>query len=224
MSKVIIFGCGQTAEIVYHYLKSDSKYKIVAFTADSKFIKQDTFLGLPLLPFNNIEIKYPPKKYKMFVAISYQGLNSLRAQKYFAAKKKRYELISYISSESGIIGKINHGDNCFILENQVIQPYAKIGSNVFIWGGVLIGHHSLIGDHNWITSETAIGGNCTVGNYCFIGMNATISHMVSIGNRNLIGANTLIAKNTKDNSVYIAKETPPYFLNSEQFFKITKMK
>lgn len=224
MSKVVIFGAGQTAEIVYHYLTNDSNDKVVAFTINKKLIKKKSFKGLPIVPFENIEEIYPPKEFKMFIAISYQNLNRLRASKYNQAKQKKYKLISYISSKSGIEGEIQTGDNCFILENQVIQPYSKIGNNVFIWGGVLVGHHSIIGDHSWLTSESSIGGNAVIGPYCFLGMNSTISHMVTVGSQSFIGANTLVTKNTKEKAVYIAKGTEPYPLNSDQFLKITKMK
>ncbi len=224
MSKVIIFGSGQTAETVYHYLINDSNHKIVAFTADAEFIKKKTFMGLPLIPFNTIEKAFPPTEFNMFVAMSYHNLNRLRAIKYNQAKQKKYRLISFISTKSGIVGDIQIGDNCFILESQTIQPYVKIGNNVFIWGGVLVGHHSKIGDHSWLTSESCIGGNSIIGPYCFLGMNSTIGHMVNVGRESFIGAGTLVTKNTKEKSVYIAKATEPYLLDSTKFLKITKMK
>ena len=224
MSKVIIFGSGQTAEIIYHYFKNDTTHEIAAFTADKKYIKKKTFMGLPLVPFNTVHKKFPPKTHKMFVAMSYTNLNSVRANKYLQVKKRGYKFISYISSKSGIIGKVKTGDNCLILENQVIQPYATIGNNVFIWGGVLIGHHSIIGDHSWITSEAAIGGNTVIKPYCFIGMNATIGHMITVGEKSFIGAKSLVIKDAKNKSVYITKSTDLYPLDSDKFLKITKMK
>lgn len=224
MQKVVIFGTGQTAEIVYYYLKNDSKHEIVAFTANAEYIKKETFMGLPLVPFETIEKTYPPKKYAMFVAVSYQDLNRIRARKYMEAKQKKYRLINYVSSKSGIVGDVEMGDNCFILESQTIQPYAKLGNDVFVWGGVLVGHHSSIGDHCWLTSESSIGGNAIIGPLCFLGMNATIGHMVTVGRESFIGANTLVTKNGKEKSVYIAKNTEPYPLNSDQFLRLTKMK
>jgi len=224
MSKIIIFGTGQVAEIAYHYLTNDSPHEIVAFTADSKFIKDKSFFGLPLVPFETIEKTFPPEKFQMFVAMGYKDLNRIRAKKYNEAKEKKYKLISYVSSKSGIIGSLEIGDNCFILENQSIQPYAKIGNDVFIWNGVLVGHHSSIGDHCWLTSEAGIGGDTVIGPYCFVGMNATIGHMITVGKESFIGANTLVTKNAKEKSVYITKDTEPYLLNSDKFLAITKMK
>ncbi len=224
MSKIIIFGAGQAAQIAYHYLKNDSPHKIVAVTANAKFIKEKTFLGLPLVPFETVEKTYPPNKFAMFVAMSYTDLNRLRAKKYGEAKKKKYKLISFVSSKAGIIGKIPIGDNCFILENQAIQPYVTIGNNVWIFNGVLVGHHSFIGDHCWLTSHTSIGGNVQIGSYCFLGLNTTIGHMVTIGKKSFIGANALVTKNAKAKSVYIVKDTPLYPLDSDRFLMITKMK
>lgn len=224
MAKIVIYGTGQTAEIIYHYLTFDSKHKVVAFTADRKFIKKRTLFDLPIIPFAEVEQKFPPDKFAMFVAMSYHNLNRLRASRYLQAKKKKYKLISYVSSKSGIIGRVKTGDNCLILENQVIQPYTKIGNNVFIWGGVLIGHHSTVGDHCWLTSEASIGGNAHIGSYCFLGMNATVGHMVSVGSECFIGANTLITKNVKNKSAYVAKGTELFPLDVDSFLKISKMR
>ena len=225
MANVVIFGTGQTAEIVYDYLVNDTSHKIVAFTVDSKYLIKKKFFELPVVPFEKVEEIYSPSEYKMFVAIGYKNLNELRAKKYLEAKKKNYKLINYISSKSGITAKsIEIGDNCFISENQSIQPYSKIGNNVALWGGVLIGHNCKIGDHCWITSEVSIAGNTIIGSYCFIGVNATIGHMITIGEKCLIGAGTLITKDAKDKSVFIAKDTQLYPLESDKFMQITKLK
>ncbi|MBE7551500.1 MAG: hypothetical protein HS126_10555 [Anaerolineales bacterium] len=50
---------------------------------------------------------------------------------------------------------IKTGDNCLIMPNVIIQPFAEIGNDVIIWGGSCIGYQSRIGDHSYI----APGGN-----------------------------------------------------------------
>jgi len=45
MSKIIVFGAGQIAEIVYHYMSSDSDHEIVAFTIDRDRLNEKEFLG-----------------------------------------------------------------------------------------------------------------------------------------------------------------------------------
>jgi sugar O-acyltransferase (sialic acid O-acetyltransferase NeuD family) len=223
MSKLILFGEGDYAEQAYHYFTNDSEHEIVAFTADEAYISRKELFGLNIIPFEEIETQYPPDDCKMFIAIGYQNLNKLRASKYKAAKAKGYELVSYISSKTCNYGKVVFGDNCFILDNAVIQPCSKIGNNVFIWSGNHIGHHSSVGDHCYIAGQVVISGNASVGPYCFIGVNATISHEITIGRECLVGAGTLITKNAPDKSVYIAPNTQKYKLDSESFMKFTKL-
>jgi len=222
--KIVIFGAGQTAEIVYHYFANDSSFSVVAFTVNAEHRDKKSLFGLPIVEFEEIEKKYPPDEFKMFVAMTYSNLNKLRAEKYKEAKQKDYTLVSYISSKAGIVGKLDIGDNCLVLENQLIQPYAKIGNNVFVWSGVLIGHNCKIGDHCWLTSDASIGGNTNIGSYSFLGLNCTIGHMINIGSNCLIGAGAQVTKDAVDNSVFISKDTDLFALDSERFMKISKLK
>lgn len=224
MQKIVIFGTGQTAEIIYQYFKRDTSLQVVAFTVDSEFLDKDTMFDLPVVAFESVSEKYPADEYKMFVAMGYTDLNSLRAEKYQHAKDKGYELVSYIDKDSGLSPDTPVGDNCCIMEHQSIQPYATIGNNVFIWGSAVIAHHSSIGDHCWVTSGVTIAGSTSVGAYCFIGVNATIGHMLSIGEKCLIGAGALITKSADDTAVYIAAETEKFPVDSTRFLKLTNMR
>jgi len=224
MSKVIVFGEGKIAEEAYHYFTNDSPHEIVAFTADADYISRQELFGLPVVPFEEIGGKYPPGDFAMFVALGYQELNKLRARKYDEAKGKGYTLVSYVNSRACNFGRVDMGDNCLILENTVIQPCSRIGSNVFIWSGNHIGHHATVGDHCYIAGQVVISGSTHIGSHCFIGVNATIGHEVSIGDESFIGANCLVTKSAKTASVFIAPETPRFRLDSASFLQLTKMK
>ena len=204
MCKVVVFGVGQIAEVVYFYLKNDSEYEITAFTVDSEYINESTFLGLPVIPFSEVNNIFSSEEYKMFIPVSYKSMNRAREEKYLEAKEKGYSFISYISSKAVYYGT-TVGENCFILENNVIQPFSKIGNNVIMWSGNHLGHHSIIGDNCFITSHTVISGNVRIGNNSFLGVNATIRDNLTIGRYNLIGAGAVILKDTTDYDVYSAK-------------------
>jgi hypothetical protein len=51
MAKVVVFGTELVAELAHYYLTNDSEHEIVAFTVNKEYIKEDTFCGLPVLPF-----------------------------------------------------------------------------------------------------------------------------------------------------------------------------
>lgn len=203
MKKLIIFGSGDIAQIAKYYFDLDSDYTTVAFTLDKNYLKEDMFEGLPVASFENIESQFPPSEYDMFIALSYADMNTLRERKYNEAKRKGYKLATYISSKCTYLTQYSCGDNCFIFEDNTIQPFVKIGNNVTIWSGNHIGHHSEIRDHNFISSHVVISGHCTVLSNCFIGVNATIGHNVTIEKRNLIGAGAIITKDTEFENVFV---------------------
>ncbi|CAG4999729.1 UDP-3-O-(3-hydroxymyristoyl)glucosamine N-acyltransferase [Dyadobacter sp. CECT 9275] len=205
--EIVIFGNGDIAQLASYYFETDSNYKVVGFTVDRDYINDDKFEGKPLVAFDEVASIYPPDKFGMFIAISYANLNKLRSQKYHEAKNKGYELVSYVSSESTYKSQYMCGDNCFILEDNTIQPFVKIGSNVTLWSGNHIGHHSIIKDHNFISSHVVISGHCVISPYCFIGVNATLHNNVEIGTENLIAAGAIISKSSAEQSVWVPSKS-----------------
>ncbi|HMY36490.1 MAG TPA: acetyltransferase [bacterium] len=203
MKKIVIFGAGDIARLAHYYFKTDSNYEVVAFTVDREYVKSDNFLDLPLVVFDDIEKKYPPSEFGMFVALSYAKLNKARAEKYVETKKRGYTLVNYISTRCSNLTQFPIGDNCFILEDNTIQPYVRIGNNVTLWSGNHIGHDSVIEDHNFISSHVVISGHCTIKSYCFLGVNATLRNGITIAEENIIGAGAIIMKNTKHKDVYL---------------------
>lgn len=216
MSKVVIFGTGSVAQVVHFYLANDSEHEVVAFTANESQLTERELFGLPVVPFEELERSYPPGDFKMFVAVGYKRLNRVRAAIYAEAKSRGYELISYVNSRGTHWPGLDIGDNCFIFEDNTIQPFVKIGNNVILWSGNHIGHHSRIGDHCFITSHVVISGHVEVGPYCFIGVNAAVRDSTTIGESCLIGAGSLIMRPTKDREVYIPKRTYPDTRTSDE--------
>jgi sugar O-acyltransferase (sialic acid O-acetyltransferase NeuD family) len=208
MAKLIIFGLGDIAQIANYYFGTDSEHEVVCFTVDRDYMSSEKFEGKPVIAFEEIEKKYPPKDFKMFIAVSYAKMNKMRAEKYRQAKTKGYELVSYISSHCTYLSQYPCGDNCFIFEDNTIQPFVKIGSNVTLWSGNHIGHHSVIEDHNFISSHVVISGHCHIRSFCFIGVNATLGHKVTVAEETLIGAGVVQTKDTVPKGVYVpAKST-----------------
>ena len=206
-NEVVVFGTGSLGEVAHFYLTEDSDYDVVAFTAHRSYITGDKFLGLNLVPFEEVEKIYPPDRFRMFIAVSYAGVNRVRAKIYQEAKDKGYQLISYVSSKTTRWGDTRIGDNCFILEDITIQPFVSIGNDVTIWSGNHIGHHAAIGDHCFITSHVVISGHVKIGPYCFIGVNATIRDGIEVAGNCVIGAGSLIMNSTREGEVYVARPT-----------------
>jgi sugar O-acyltransferase (sialic acid O-acetyltransferase NeuD family) len=218
--KLVIFGAGQTAEVAHFYFTNDSDYDVAAFTVDAEYITQDTLFGLPVVPFEDVEKRYPPAEYDLFVAVTYTGLNKVRAAKLGLAKAKGYLCPSYVSSRATVWPGLKHGENCLILEDNTIQPHVTIGDDVYLWSGNHIGHHSTIGDHVYIASHVVVSGAVEIGAYSFIGVNVTLRDNIRIGRETLIGAACLILKDTAERAVYKGQASEPAAITSDKLRRI----
>jgi sugar O-acyltransferase (sialic acid O-acetyltransferase NeuD family) len=209
VSDVVIFGLGDFARIARIYLAEDSEHEVVAFTANERYVQGDRFEGLPVVPFESLPETHAPDRYLMFVAIGFSGVNQARREVYEQCRELGYELISYVNSRATCWGELELGANCFVFEENVIQPNVRIGNNVILWSGNHIGHDSTIEDHVFIASHAVISGNVTIGESSFVGVNATFRDGITVAPRCVIGAGALIMKDTIEGAVYSVRGTEP---------------
>ena len=217
MRKVIIFGTGNFAQIIYIYLKQSSEFEVVAFTVNEWALKDNNvFCNLPVVPFEKVQEIFPPNNYDMFIAIGYTNMNKKRAKIFDEAKSKGYIMISYIHPTTFVNEEFHMGENCFIFEKNVIQPFVSLGNNIIIWTGNVISHHTTIKDHCFIVSHSAIAGNVTINSFSFIGMNATIRNGIKIAPESVIGAGAIILNDTEEKGVYTNKSTIKLDITSDK--------
>jgi len=204
VSRVVVFGTGTIARMAYAYLTHDSPHEIVAFTVDRDHLDGDRLFGLPVVPFEDVASMYPPDAFDMFVAVGYVQMNKFRELKYNQAKSMGYRLISYVSSKAMFWSDFSSvGDNCFIMEHNVIQPFVEIGNDVLMWSGNQVGHNTVIKDHCFVASQVVISGNVIIEPNCFLGVNATIRDGITIARECVIGAGALVLHDTEERQVYV---------------------
>jgi sugar O-acyltransferase (sialic acid O-acetyltransferase NeuD family) len=214
VSRLILFGTGGFAEVARAMFELDSPHDVVAFTVDEPL--QDTFAGLPLVPFAELAQRFPPDEHAMFVAVGYRRVNRLRAELCARARAAGYELVSYLSSKASHWGDTAIGANTFVFEDNTLQPFVTLGEGVVLWSGNHIGHHATIGDYCFVTSHVVIAGFTRVGAYSFLGVNATLRDDIEIGESNVIGAGALIMRSTQDHEVYVPERTRPHAKRSDE--------
>jgi sugar O-acyltransferase (sialic acid O-acetyltransferase NeuD family) len=202
MSKVVIFGQLDTAELAHYYLTNDSPHEVVAFTVHGKYIQDKQWKGLPVVPYEDLQELYSPDDFKLFAPMTGQNMNRNREKVYLEGKEKGFEYISYVSSKATVFNN-KIGENCFILEDNTLQPFTNIGNNVVLWSGNHIGHHGEIKDHVFFTSQAVLSGHCTVEPYSFFGVNSTIRDGITIARGTLVAMAAAIVKNTEEWGVYV---------------------
>ena len=212
MKKVIIFGDRVLAELAHYYLTNDANREVACFTLHRDYIKETTFCGLPVIPFEEITKSHPPDQYCFIAPLYAKEMNKFKERIYLEAKSLGYEIISYISSKA-MTWNATIGENCFIFEGCNIQPFVKLGNNIVIWSYTHIGHHSIVHDHVFMSGYAAIAGHNIINSYCWIGSNCTTKEFVTIPEGTLIGQDASII-NSPDKPWSVWVGVPAKYLKS----------
>jgi sugar O-acyltransferase (sialic acid O-acetyltransferase NeuD family) len=199
---LIIVGDSLFAEIAHEYFTHDSDYDVVAFSVESAYRRQDTFRGLPVIPFEQLEQHCDPASHAVYAALVYTQVNRLRTRLAAAAKAKGFALASYVSSRAFVWRNVEIGEHCFVFEDNTLQPFVRVGDNCVLWSGNHVGHHSTVRDNVFIASHAVISGSVTIGENSFVGVNATLVNDIEIGADNWIGPHTTITRDTEPDTFW----------------------
>ncbi len=220
MNPVVLLGNGRVARLAHFYLTHDSERQVAAFTVDRHHMTDDTLFGLPVVPTDEVVARFPPHRFDMFVTVGYGRVNRFREEKYIEAKGMGYELVSYVSSKAIVASGVEIGDNCFIMESNVIQPFVKIGNDVTMWTGSCVGHESVIKDHCFVAAHVVISGLVTIEPNCFLGVNATLRDEITIARECVIGAGAVVMRSTKERDVLVGPSARLLPISSDRLPKI----
>lgn len=218
--EIVIFGLGETAHLAYEYFTHDSDYEVVAFSVDPEYLTESEFVGLPVVSSGEVTSLFPPGSYSAFVAASSGKLNRVRRSVYEKTKALGYSLVSYVSSRAFVWHNVKVGENCFILEDNTLQPFVEVGDNVVLWSGNHVGHRSIIRDHCFVSSHCVISGFCIINESCFLGVNCTLENNLEIGEDNFIGAGAIIRKSTSPRDFFQEDKTALAKIDSHRLFKL----
>jgi sugar O-acyltransferase (sialic acid O-acetyltransferase NeuD family) len=200
MSDVVLFGAGQIAEVAKAYMDAHGSDRVVGFTVDGAFRQAETFAGLPLVAWEQLESRFPPSAVKLLGPLSYRALNELRRDRHAEGKARGYSFASFIHPASHVYADAI-GENAFILEANVIQPFVTIGQGVMLWSGNHIGHHSVIEDYCFLASHVVLGSNVRVGERTFAGGCVLIEPGVTVGAGCLLNLGATVKKDVPPDSV-----------------------
>jgi sugar O-acyltransferase (sialic acid O-acetyltransferase NeuD family) len=208
MKPLVLFGAGELARLAHRAFASDGRHEVVASTVTRDRLDDASLGPLPVVPWEELETSHPPSEHWLFVAVGYRGVNRHRRELCELARRRGYQLASYVSPHALVADDVDVRDNTFVFEGVIVQPFAQLGRNVIVWSGALVAHDSTIGDNCFIAPRAAIAGNVHVGENSFIGVNATIRDGVSIAPNCVIGAGAVVKRDTRPGEVYPAVPTP----------------
>jgi len=218
--RLVIVGNSEIACMAYEYFTHDSDYEVAGFAIGKDFVQDSTFCGLPVNEIEEITSVYPPDQFDAFVAIGDSKLNRVRREYFDLCKSKGYKLASFVSSDAFVWRNVKVGENCFIFEANILQPFVEVGDNTIIWSGNHIGHRTIIEEDVFIASQVVISGYCRIGRWSFLGVNVAVANNVTIGADNFIGMGANITRNTPDNTMWRAPPSMSRDIPARKFFKV----
>lgn len=213
---IVIVGTGAFGEVAQAYFTEYKVRDVVAFSASSDRISNQQVLGRSVVALEDLQRTLPPSEIDVFVAIGYRHMNRNREQVFRNLASKGYEFATFVHPNVKIWSSSTIGRNCFIFEDNTVQPFTQIGDDTVLWSGNHIGHHSSIGDHSFISSHVVVSGSCRVGNNVFIGVNASIHDGVTVGDHALIGAGAVIARDVEPKAIYSPPRTKPRDVTTDE--------
>ena len=203
MKNIIIFGANDLGRLLKFYMEQDGdQRRVVAFTMDGEYITDTKFLGLPVVPFEDIEVEYPPTDYEIMIAIGNSRMNDIRKNVFLRCKQKDYKVASFFHSSCSIHSK-DIGEGNILFENCLVYPFAKIGNGNLLWDHVLISHDCIVGDFNTFSSYADLCGYVTIGNNGYFGKHCIINEHSEIADYTLVGANAYAKKYTNPYDVVV---------------------
>jgi sugar O-acyltransferase (sialic acid O-acetyltransferase NeuD family) len=217
---LVIVGNGEIAEMAFEYFTHDSDHEVAAFAIGQEYITADTLMERPVVPLDALAQAYPPDRYEAFVAIGDLQLNRVRRRQVEACKAMGYRLASYVSSRAFVWRDVAIGENCFILEHNVLQPFTAVGDNVTLWSGNHIGHRSVIEDDVFMASHVVVSGFCRLGRSSFFGVNAALGPHVSVGADNYIGMGAVLTASTEPDGIYQGNPAERRSVSAKRFCRV----
>lgn len=217
---LVIIGNGEIAEMACEYFAHDSDRDVAAFAIGADHIKAPTLMDRPVLPLGDLATAYPPEAFDAFVAIGDGQLNRLRRQHVDLCKAAGYHLASYVSSKAFVWRNVAIGENCLILEHNVLQPFTTVGDNVTLWSGNHIGHRSVIEDDVFMSSHVVVSGFCRIGARSFVGVNAALAAHVAVAQDNYIAMGAVLTASTEPDGIYQGNPAERRKISAKRFCRV----
>jgi sugar O-acyltransferase (sialic acid O-acetyltransferase NeuD family) len=206
--RVVLYGREELARLACYCLGHDSDLEVAGFTVAQAEMPEGPageagLMGLPLVPFETLEERFPPERHDLLIAIGPHQVNAPRAARFAEGRAKGYAFASYLSSRARLWPDLEIGPGCMIFENAVVEPFARIGENSILRANAHVSHDGRIGDHVFLAPRVAMAGKCRVGDHCFLGVNATLRDTVAVAPRCVVGAGAVVAQSTEPDGLYV---------------------
>jgi acetyltransferase EpsM len=218
MKKIIIFGCGGHAKIVFDCIKLMKNYRSIGFMDNqdynSELSRKIKYLG-SIEDFNNVIKGHDLKELLGVVAI---GSNFIRRKvvQVIAKINNRFKWMNIIHPSAIVSNSAKIGSGNMILAGSIVCSDTIINNHVSINTGTCIDHDNIFSNFSSTGPAVVTGGNVRIGELSFLGIGSTVKHNVTIGKNTIVGGQSFVCNNCESNSLYYGVPAKKIKKRSEQ--------
>ncbi len=199
---VIVLGAGGHAKVLIAALRRLKAEILGATDADPK--RQGTaVLDVIVLGDDSAVSAHAPDKVLLVNGLGSTESTAARRALYETFAKRGYRFATVLDPLALIAGSVEIGDGAQILAGAVLQPGARIGTNVIINTRAAIDHDCVIGAHAHIAPGATLSGGVRVGDGAHIGTGASIIQNVRLGTNSVVGAGAAVVADVADGATVV---------------------
>jgi len=204
MIKIVIFGSGGHAKVVFSEVIKLKKFKFLGFVDDFKK-KGELIISSNKKKYYNLgSIKEVINKKNKFKGIIGVGLNFVREKIVKDIKKinNNFKFQQIISKDAIINSNVFIDEGTLVVSGTIINNGTKIGKHCILNTSCSIDHDNKFSDFSSAGPGVTTGSNVEVGEQSYLGMGCLIKHQIKISDNTIIGFGSLVNKDCKKNSIY----------------------
>lgn len=204
MKKIVIFGSGSHAKVIFYEIINLGKYEILGFVDDTKTkILVTSYRNKKYYNLGRVDQFFTSSQSNVYGIIGI-GDNNVRKKIFNKVNKidKSFKWATIISKNATINNNVKIGNGSMICSNVLINNNTTIGNHCLINSSSSIDHDSYFEDFSSTGPGVITGGNVFVMKNSFIGIGSVIKNNIKIGKNTIIWGNSYITKNCSGNAIY----------------------
>ncbi len=184
--KIVIFGAGDHAKVVFDAVECEAKFSVAAFIDLSDSLIE--FCGRPVITLERLQMA---DLVRGIVAV---GDNWLRSRIVADIVKAipDFKFVNVIHPSVAIAKNCQVGEGSVIMAGVVLNPGVQVGHHCIINTGSILDHDVVAEDFSSVGPGCTAGGKAMLGAYSALCLGANVLHGRSIGEHSVVGAGALV--------------------------------
>ena len=209
MKDFIMIGTGDFSDLIADTIVNDMGRTIAGYVVDRKYLKEDTYRGIPVAAFEEVTEHFPPERYTPVIAFVGSRMYEQRYEKFTQMKSLGYTFENVIHSTASISKESQMGEGNIFLQYSIAAHNSRIGDCNVICPKAYLNHDVKLGNANYLGPGVSTTGYVEIGSNCFLGVNSSYNNKIKVADYTFVGGGIFISHDTQPYEVYAPERSQP---------------